>query len=34
MFEAQINAHLQEFTEGCNHHPLSTEENMSPIQLW
>ena len=34
VFEARINAHLQEFTEGWNHHPLSTEENMSPIQLW
>ena len=31
---ARINAHLQEFTKGQNHHPLSTEENMSPIQLW
>lgn len=34
VFEARINAHLQEFTEGWNNHPLSTEENMSPIQLW
>ena len=34
VFEARINSHLQEFTEGWNHHPLSTKENMSPIQLW
>ena len=30
---ARINAHLQEFTEGRNHHSLSTEENMSPVHL-
>ena len=34
VFEPRINAFLVEFAEGWNHHPLSTEGNMSPVQLW
>lgn len=34
VFEPRINALLVEFAEGWNHHPLSTERNMSPVQLW
>eukprot|EP00794_Sanderia_malayensis_P013333 gene13333-14711_t len=29
-----INTSLLEFTDGWNNHPLSTEGNMSPAQLW
>ena len=34
VFQPRINAHLKEFAEGWNNHPLSTERNMSPAQLW
>lgn len=34
VFEPKINYHLQEFAEGWNNHPLSSEANMSPSQLW
>ena len=30
----RINRALTEFTEQWNHHPVSTEENQSPYQLW
>ena len=34
IFLTRINASLLEFTHGWNNHPLSTEGNMSPAQLW
>lgn len=34
MFKERINSSLKVFAEGWNHHPLSTEGNMSPAQLW
>ena len=34
VFQARINAALQKFKEGWNNHPMSTEANMSPNQLW
>ena len=34
VFQPRINAHLKEFAQGWNNHPLSTERNMSPAQLW
>ena len=34
VFYKRINASLKVFAEGWNHHPLSTEGNMSPAQLW
>ena len=34
VFEPRINAHLLEFGNGWNNHPLSSEQNMSPAQLW
>jgi hypothetical protein len=30
----RINWHLQEFANGWERHPLSTEQNKSPLQLW
>ena len=30
----RINLALQNFKEGWNHHPLSSEGNLSPVQLW
>ena len=29
-----INSHLREFTKGWDNHPLTTERNRSPNQLW
>ena len=34
VFLPRINQHLEKFCEGWNNHPLSTEKNMSPNQLW
>ncbi|CAB4012840.1 hypothetical protein AC249_AIPGENE23002 [Paramuricea clavata] len=34
VFTKRINNSLKTFAEGWNHHPLSTEDNMSPAQLW
>ena len=34
VFTARINNSLKAFAEGWNHHPLSSESNMSPAQLW
>ena len=34
VFKDRINSSLKVFAEGWNHHPLSTEGNMSPAQLW
>ena len=34
VFKERINSSLKAFAEGWNHHPLSTEGNMSPAQLW
>ena len=34
VFTARINNSLKAFAEGWNHHPLSSEGNMSPAQLW
>ena len=34
VFKARINNSLKAFAEGWNHHPLSSEGNMSPVQLW
>ena len=30
----RINVHLNRFIEGYDHHPIRTERNKSPIQLW
>ena len=30
----RINRHLQQFQDGWNHHPLSSEKNQTPTQLW
>ena len=34
VFKARINNSLKAFAEGWNQHPLSSESNMSPAQLW
>ncbi len=34
VFIPRINIALRSFSEGWNNHPLSTEGNQSPIQLW
>ncbi len=34
VFIPRINAAIKEFVESWNHHPLSSEHNMSPVQLW
>ena len=34
VFLPRINQHLEKFCEGWNNHPLSTEKNMLPNQLW
>ncbi len=34
VFKKRINSSLKAFAEGWNQHPLSTEGNMSPAQLW
>ena len=34
VFEPRINAHQLEFGNEWNNHPLSSEQNMSPAQLW
>lgn len=34
VFIPRINEALSAFTEGWNHHPLSSQKNQSPIQLW
>lgn len=33
-YQPRINCQLTEFAEGWNNHPLSSEGNMSPAQLW
>ena len=33
-FQQQINRSLQEFLMHWNQHPLSSENNLSPLQLW
>ena len=30
----RVNCHLQEFSNGWERHPISTEHNKSPLQLW
>lgn len=34
IYLSRINHALNEFSNGWNHHPLSSERNLSPIQLW
>ena len=34
VFVPRINAAIKEFTESWNDHSLSSEHNMSPVQLW
>ena len=34
VFLKRINRSLQVFKEGWNNHPLSSENNLSPLQLW
>ncbi len=34
IFIPRINYSLQQFLEAWNNHPLSTEQNLSPLQLW
>ena len=34
VFLPRLRQSLKEFTEQLNHHPLSTAENLSPVQLW
>lgn len=34
IYLTRMNKALQQFTEAWNNHSLSTERNMSPIQLW
>lgn len=34
VFKARVNNSLKAFAEGWNQHPLSSESNMSPAQLW
>ena len=34
VFPPRINSSLQEFVAQMNNHPVSTEGNMSPLQLW
>ena len=34
VFKERINSSLNGFAEGWNNHPLSTEGNMSPAELW
>ena len=34
VFIPRINNSLREFMTTWNHHPLSTERNRSPLQLW
>lgn len=34
IYLSRINIALQQFSEAWNCHPLSTERNLSPIQLW
>jgi len=33
-FLPRINQSIQLFTNSWNHHPLRTERNKSPIQIW
>ncbi|KAK6188382.1 hypothetical protein SNE40_004563 [Patella caerulea] len=34
VYQNNINRSLEEFTDHWNHHSLSTENNLSPLQLW
>ena len=34
VFRARIDAALQKFRCAWNRHPLSSEQNLSPLQLW
>ena len=34
VFNPRINQHLEMFANGYDHHPLSSESNMTPVQLW
>ena len=34
VFFPKVHQHLEKFCESWNNHPLSTEKNMSPNQLW
>lgn len=34
VFLTRINVALNQFNDAWNHHPLSSESNMSPMQLW
>ena len=34
VFTPRISQHLRKFTEGWDNHPLSTERNLTPNQLW
>ena len=34
IYLTRINKVLQQFSDAWNNHPLSTEQNLSPVQLW
>lgn len=34
VYLARINKSLKEFVDQMNHHPVSTEKNQSPLQMW
>ena len=34
VFTPRVNQHLEMFRSGYDNHPLSSESNMTPIQLW
>lgn len=34
VFLPRINRHMAMFVEGCDNHPIRSESNMSPNQLW
>ena len=34
IYLTRINEALQQFSDAWNNHPLSTEQNLSPVQLW
>ena len=34
IYLTRINKALQQFSDDWNNHPLSTEQNLSPVQLW
>ena len=34
VYSDRINKHIAEWTDAWNRHPISTEQNLSPLQLW